>query len=118
MEETRVNEEMVEAGVAAALTQLPVEVFNERSIDPAGFAVAVFQAMAREEWQPIETAPRSTVNLILGLRGPSDFKVGIGLWVDEGDESGAGTWSTEGWWGKPPTHWRQMPPPPPPSETA
>ena len=118
MTKARINEQMVKAGVAAALEQLPIEVFNERSIDPAGFVIPVFQAMARREWQHIETAPRSGVNLMLGLAGPSGFKEGIGLWVDaeEDDDSGAGNWSTESWWGKPPTHWRPMPPPPP--ETA
>lgn len=116
MSETRVNQQMVEAGLAAVLEQLPIEVFNERSIDPEGFVIAVFQAVARREWQPIETAPRSSGNLMLGLVDPSGFKVGIGLWVDEDDDSGAGNWSTESWWGKPPTHWRPMPPPPP--ETA
>jgi hypothetical protein len=114
MNAPRVNEEMLGAGVATALNQLPKEMFDEHSVDPAAFVVAVFQAMALREWQPIETAPHGTANVMLGLIGPTDFKVGIGMWTDEGDDSGQGKWSTEAWWGQPPTHWRPMPVPPMP----
>jgi hypothetical protein len=104
---------MVESGVAALLEQLPAEVLAERSLQPADVAVAVYQAMSGEEWQPIATAPRIARNVLLGLVGPSGFQIGIGTWVDANDDSGGGNWSTESWWGKPPTHWRELPAPPP-----
>ena len=112
MDEARVNVGMVQAGTEAVLERLPIEVFDERSIDPGEFVTAVFKAMAGREWETIENAPRNGSTVLLAVADPSDVKVGIGMWVDAGDDTGTGTWSTEGWWGKPPTHWRPIPPAP------
>jgi hypothetical protein len=120
MNETPISEPMLEAGVEALLEQLPIEVFNERSIDPAELVVTMFQAMSRKEWLPIRTAPQTGMNVLLAVEGatPAEAKVGIGMWADDGDDSGSGRWSTEAWWGKSPTHWRPMPRPPQPETPA
>ena len=116
MNHNEVNQRMLDGGVAVLVEQLGPELFAERSLEPAELAVAVYWAMASEEWQPIATAPRGSGNLLLGLLEPAGLKVGIGTWVDSNDDSGTGNWSTQSWWGKPPTHWRALPVPP--SETA
>ena len=95
MIDERISMAMVEAGMAAAMEHLPAEIFDERSVDPAAFVMSVFRAMAREQWQPIHSAPRSGASVMLGLKTPTDFKVGIGMWVDAGDDSGTGNWSRE-----------------------
>jgi hypothetical protein len=120
MNEALISEAMLEAGIETLLEQLPIEVFNERSIDPAELVVTMFQAMSRKEWLPIRTAPQTGMSVMLAVVGPTaaEAKVGIGMWADDGDDSGSGRWSTEAWWGKPPTHWRPMPRAPQPPEEA
>jgi hypothetical protein len=92
MNEALINEQMLEAGVATLLEQLPVDVLNEHSLEPAEMVVALFQAMSRKEWLPIATGPRTGVNILLAAAAakPADVKMGIGMWVDAGDDSGSG----------------------------
>lgn len=111
----QVNARMLEAGVAALVDRLPAGVLAEHAVEPNELVTAVYRAMAGEEWLPIATAPRVGRNLMLALVEPSNLQVGIGLWADSNDDTGAGGWSTESWWGKPPTHWRELPAPPLPA---
>ena len=110
---SEVTTTMNEAGVAAALQILPGDVFRDRGIDPTEFVTRVFSAMASNLWRPIDTAPKSTEDsIMLGVVDETGFSQGIGRWVSPDDDN-PGMWSTQSWWGKPPTHWMPMPAPPP-----
>jgi len=103
---------MIAAGVDAAVEQLSPEIFSERGLDPAAFVQAIYAAMIAQQWRPIAAAPRDGTDLLLAVHQPSGFVSGIGRWMSGEDEMNTGSWSTEGWWGRPPTHWMHMPTPP------
>lgn len=101
--------DMVSAGVDTAVQLLPAELFAERGVDPAAFVQSLYQAMIAEQWRAIGSAPRDGTDLLLGTFEPSGFVTGIGRWMSGDEEMNNGSWSTEGWWGRPPTHWMPMP---------
>ncbi len=65
---------------------------------------------APSAWHSIKTAPKDKT-ILLGLLTEDGFLQGIGYW-EVRDELGAGIWSTQEWWGQPPTHWSPIPSPP------
>jgi hypothetical protein len=78
------------------LTELEFESFARLTQD-------LFDALAAQEWQPIETAPRDGAD-ILGNYGP--FFIAIMRRSDQDD-----SW-TDGSFYYRPTHWRPLPAPP------
>jgi len=110
MAENLATVEMIEAGIVAAEEVIPEEVVEKNEIDLGRLAMAVFDAMTAAQWRGIGTAPQhSQHNIMLGYLGPKGFEIGIGRYVVENDDSSGGQWSTESWWGAPPTHWMPMP---------
>lgn len=117
MTKPTVNPRMRDAGIAALLELVPAEVLEETGIDPAQLVEKVYAAMLPWQWEPIRSASRSTdKNVMLGHFGKRGFEVGIGRYVNENDDTASGQWSTESWWGTPPSHWMPMPPQPPEAE--
>ena len=113
MSEPRVTPEMQDAGLQALLGSVAAEKLEELGVDPRQLVARIYSEMAKLQWLPIQNAPRSsTSSVMLGYFGPQGFTVGIGRFVPPDDDVSSGEWSTQAWWGKPPTHWMPLPPAP------
>ena len=117
MSDVVVNGGMLEAGLQALLAIIPAETLEQQDVDPRQLVISIYRAMAPHQWNPIATARLgATENVILGCFLPQGFMVGIGRYVPADDDTGTGRWSTESWWGRPPSHWMPMLPQPPKPE--